>query len=629
MADQSGTMAQLRDNWHAPALIAVAVSFICFNLLNNLLFSRLRVDLTEHGLYTLSAGSRSLIEEIDSPVYFYFYFSERAARASPGLHNYARRVRELLEEYDSIGGEQLRLRIIDPEPFSEEEEQAASYGIQGLKVPEVNASVYFGLAMVDSVDRQVIMPRFELSGEHLLEYELSRHLDQLLHPHKPVLDLLSAQPLQRESGKEWAVVQQLRNKFKVRIHSEGLVDNLPADSDLLIVAHPGGLSEQSLYFIDQYAVRGGKLLVFADPVNELSQIAGITDEVESLMATRRILNAWGIVFNEQQVVAEPAWALSIQTSQGSPQRHPAYFSVPVAGMSQQDVITAELDSLNMGTAGGLSWSEEDSSGTTHRDELITTSAEARLVELRVLAAHHADGKRFYDEVRSLPAGVQRLAVRVGGSVNSAFDAPPASVSSAVEHISHAPEGVVSERIVVSDSDLLADRFWVRERRLLGHSFMTPIAANGSFVLNAVDHLSGSAALISVRSRGRFSRPFLVVEALRKRADEQHRDQAELLETRLRETERKLADIQRQAQEGESRIGINKQRRQTLRGFQQERLQLRRELRKVRHQLDQDIERLGTSLKLINIVLAPILMVLLMWGGWQLYNWWHRRTWRAE
>ena len=612
---------------HALALVAVAVCFISFTLLNNLMFGSLRVDLTEQGLYTLSTGSRELLDEIDSPVYFYFYFSERAVRAQPGLHNYARRVRELLEEYDSIGGDRLRLRVIDPEPFSEEEEQAASYGIQGLSVPQVNRPVYFGLAMVDSLDRQVVLPRFELSGEHLLEYELSRHLDQLLHPRKAVLDLVSPHPLQNDGGQEWVVLQQLRTKFELRIHAAGLSELLPDDSDLLMVVYPGGLSAESLYFVDQYAVRGGKLLVFIDPINEQAQFQGDEASDQSRMMARQIFAKWGLNFDYQKLVMEPSWALQIQSADGAPLRHPAYFSVPAEGMDKTDVITSELDSLNMGTAGHLTW-VEDAAGAERR-ELIHSSAEARLIGRSTLATHHADSARLYDEIRALPAARRILAARISGPVNSAFDARPAEVSSAVSHVAIAPEGNVSERVVITDSDLLDDRFWVRQQRLLGRVFSTPIADNGNFILNTTDHLSGSAALISVRSRGRFSRPFLVVEALRKNADAKYRERAELLESQLRETEQQLSDIQRQAQEGASRIGLNQQRRQTLLGFQQQRVELRRELRKVRHQLDRDIERLGTRLKLINILFAPALMILLMWGGWRLHCVWQRRRWRAS
>ncbi len=620
---------RLPGSGHALALVAVAVCFICFNLLINIMFGSLRVDLTEQGLYTLSAGSRQLISEIDSPVYFYFYFSERAVRSQPGLHNYARRVRELLEEYDSLGGDRLRLRVIDPEPFSEEEERAVSYGIQSLTVPQVNSSVYFGLAMVDSLDRQVVMPRFELSGENLLEYELSRHLEQLLHPHKAVLDLLSPHPLQQEDGTEWVMLQQLRTKFELRIHTDGLSEPLADDSDLLMVVYPGGLSVQSLYFVDQYAVRGGKLLVFVDPINEQSQFQGTEASKQIRTLTRQILSSWGLDFNYQELVMEPAWALQIQSSTGAPVRHPAYFSVPAEGMDQEDVITSELDSVNLGTAGHLTWTEDAAGGERH--ELIATSAEARLIARRTLATYHADSERLYDEIRNLPAGRRVLAARISGPVDSAFDARPAEVSSAVVHVhvAAAPEGGASERVVITDSDLLDDRFWVRQQRLLGRVFATPISDNGNFILNTIDHLSGSAALISVRSRGRFSRPFLVVEALRKSADKRYRERAELLESQLRETEQQLADIQRKAQEGASRIGLNQQRRETLQGFQQQRVQLRRELRKVRHQLDRDIENLGTYLKLINILLAPALMILLLWSGCQLYRVLQRRRWQAS
>ena len=197
-------------------LFLLLIAFMVFTLMNNSLFSNVRLDLTENKLFTLSDGSREIVQTIDEPVNLYFFFSETASQDLTSLRAYAVRVRELLEEYALAGGEKINLRIIDPEPFSEAEDEANGFGLQSVPVSAAGDELYFGLAGTNALDEVVVISFFQPDKEEFLEYEISKLIQGLVIAKKPVIGVLSSLPVQGEvnmstfqNTPSWTVIRQL------------------------------------------------------------------------------------------------------------------------------------------------------------------------------------------------------------------------------------------------------------------------------------------------------------------------------------------------------------------------------------------------------------------------------------
>ncbi len=594
--------------------LLLGVIFIAFNILNNLLFGGLRLDLTEQGLYTLSDGSREIIDEIKEPVHLHFFFSDKVTRNVPSLRSYSRQVRELLGEYSSYGGERLQLQVVDPEPFSRAEEQASELGLQARPLEVGGDTIYFGMAAIDSVDRHQVIPFFEADREGVLEYEISRLLYKLLHPAKPVVGVLSSLDLSegsvdQASGQgEWVVLRQVRQSFQVRfLDTESAV--LPKGVDVMLAVRPSGLPETALYVLDQHLMQGGKALIFADPVSGVAVSQGRGEPALGPGSPFwRMLSAWGVKMDAAVVAADPGNAMRVHVGSGPAQLHPAYFSVTEEGLSRDEVVTAQLESIRVGVPGSL---EASDGAVTRLQPLLRTGPSGGLLQGSLLNYRVAsvDLRRYMSTAEEPPI----LAALVSGPASSAFPASPSTASAASEHLESADN---INLILAADTDMLTDQYWVQVGNLLGHRFLQQAADNGNFVLNALDYLGGSPALIAVRSRGRYSRPFTAVDAIRREADERYRSRAEELEERLRQTESELRRLNQESSKKDKRL-LNTEKRAAKKRFEGERLRIRRELREVRHQLSRDIESLGTRLGIVNIVAAPLLLVLALLGIYHL------------
>ena len=589
--------------------LLLAVLFIAFNILNNLLFGGLRLDLTQQGLYTLSDGSREIIDEIEEPVHFHFFFSDSVTRDVPSLRSYSRQVRELLEEYSSYGGERLQLQLIDPEPFSRAEERAAELGLQARPLEVGGDSIYFGLAAIDSIDRHQVIAFFESDREAVLEYEISRLLHSLLHPKKPLVGVLSSLNLSEgsldETGGqgEWVMLRQVRQSFRVRLLDPASAA-VPADVDVMLAVRPSDLPDTALYVLDQHLIRGGKALVFADPASGVAASQGNQQSMPQGASFLRLLASWGVQMDTATVAADPGNAMSVHIGGGQAQRHPAYFIVTEQGLSREDVVTAQLETVRVGMPGAL---EAMPGAVTQLRPLVRTGESGGILQGSLLNYRIAavDLRRYMSASDEPPV----LAALISGPASSAFPASPSTAAAAVEHVASADN---INLILFADTDMLSDQYWVQVGNLLGHRYLSATADNGSFILNALDYLGGSSALITVRSRGRYSRPFTAVDAIRREADERYRAQAEQLETRLRQTESELRRLNQESKKKNKQL-LNTEKRAAKKRFESERRRIRSELREVRHQLNRDIESLGVRLGIINIVVAPLALVGLLLG----------------
>lgn len=598
--------------YSSAGLLLIALAFLAFNMVSGLALTNARLDLTEQKLYTISDGTRQILGELDEPINLYFFYSDKSAKDLVVLRNYARRVEEMLKAYAQAADGKIKLHIVDPEPFSEDEDKAAEFGLQAVPAQQGGDAIYFGLAGTNSVDDHQVIPFFPLDQEEFLEYEVSRLVQSLAHPQRPVVGVLSGLPLNggfdmqtQQPSSPWMVMEEIRQLFQIESLKPD-VDQIPDKVSVLLLVHPKNLSEQTQYAIDQFVLRGGKLLAFVDPWSEADHAMPMPGEMggegknSDLPA---LFKAWGFEMLPGKVLGDGAYAMSVSMGQGQrPARHPAWLTLPRQALDPSDVATANLETLTVATAGILRPLE---GAKTHFVPLIHSSEYAMPFDAQRFAMLR-NPQELMGELN--PSGDRyTVAARISGPAQSAF---PDGIEGRKDGLKSANNINV---IVVADTDMLSDRMWVQVQDFFGQRVPQPWADNSAFAINALDNLSGSEALISVRSRGRFTRPFTVVEDLQRQAEARFREQEQTLKQRLSETEEKLASLQNQ--DPAKALELTPEQQATLQQFMQEKLRIRKELREVNYQLNADIEKLGRTLKFINIALVPLVLtlgVLLLW-----------------
>ena len=588
-----------------PLLIALAVLlFFVFNAFNHLVFKDARLDLTEGQLYTLSEGSLSLVQGIEEPVQLYFFFSEAASRDLTPIRTYADRVESMLEEFALASNGMLFVERIDPAPFSEAEDEAAAFGLQAVPVSATGDALYFGLAGSDALDNVETIPFFQPDREMFLEYEISQLIDRLARPKREVVGLISTLPVTNQVNPQtfqpepgWQSILSLEDTVtleSIDVSAEEIPEGLAA----LVLIHPKSLSDQMKTALVRYLASGGKVIAFLDPLAEMDRAAAspMMPSLPSGQASSLnwLTRALGVQMREAEVLGDPQLALSVSTPSGAPTRHLAILGLGNAQLNSESIVTAQLDSLNFASAGFF----DIDSPTVAVETLIESSEFAN----GIAASQLQFLQNPEDLMQSFSQGneARPIAVRLSG---------PTTLETGLE--GDAPVEVSNlDLILVSDTDVLSDRLWVQVQNFFGQQVATAFADNGSLLTNLVDYFTGSQDLISVRSRGRFTRPFEVVQSLRREAETQYLASAEQLQLELNETERQLADLESQ-QESDGVLRLSDEQEAALVRFQDEKLRIRKALRDVRHRLDQDIDQLGGQLKLLNIIVLPILLTLML------------------
>lgn len=605
------------------ALPLLALVFVGLVSLSSNLLRGARLDLTEHKQYTLSEGTRHIIERIREPIRLQFFYSERAAESLPQFRVFAQRVRELLEEAAARSHGKLTLEMVDPEPFSEAEDKAAAYGLQAVPLGTTGDSLYFGLVGTNTTDGETSMPFIQPDKEAFLEYDLAKLISTLSEDQKPVLAVLSGLPtgpgVDPASGQPslgWVVDRKLSELFEMR-RLQANPSSIGNDVSLLMVVHPKDLSDDAQYAIDQYVLRGGHLLVFVDPDAESDPTAaglalGSPDSGRS-SDLPKLFKAWGLAFDPNKVVLDAQNALQVQPDPNQPPvLHPGILGLGRKYLDQKDVVTADLETVNLSSAGALSLT----SGSPLRMEpLMQSSATATLGDAAIVRAAASEPGLLAQKYPPGNAGPYVLAGRLTGKLKTAF--PERSEAG------HLAESKLPANImVVADTDLLADRLWVQVQNFLGQPVYNPFANNGDFVFNAVDNLVGNNDLIAVRTRVDSNRPFEKVQVMRRAAEAQFQSRVQELQKQLEGLEQKLNQLQ--PANGGQPQALNREQQAQLLQFQQQKLATRKELRDVQHRLNARIDTLGNQLKLINILGMPLLVVLVA-----LPLAWRRRRSRQE
>ncbi len=609
-------MLKGRTLYSTSGLVAVALLLLAINLFAGLLIKGARFDMTENKLYTLSDGTRNILARLDEPITLRFYFSEKQFSNMPVYATYGQRVRELLEEYAAVSGDKLQLIIETPEPFSDAEEQAARYGMQGVPVDTSGGYAWFGLVGSNAVGDIRRIPFFQPEQEDALEYNVSKLVYSLANPQKPAVGLMSGlpitagsrsgHPLLGEQERDWFILTQIKQSFEL-VELDTDRETIPENIDVLMIVYPRDLSQKTLFAIDQYVLGGGRALVFLDGFSEAdTSMPEVTSPEQGYVEAVRsanlqpLMNAWGVQLAPDYIAADRRAATSVMTSKGKPVDYVVWLTLRKNHFNAEDFVTADLQSLVMATSGYLLKRPD---ATTRLTPLVHTSDQAMQLE----AGYVKYGTKPTDLLQMYhPGGTPLvLAARIRGNVKSAF---PEGIEGAQdgERLSASREPV--NVIVVADSDMLEDRFWVDFKDFYGRRVAVTRADNGAFLINALENLSGSNDLISLRSRGRSARPFVKVSALKEAAEQQFRARERALQIKLSEAKQKISELQQQ-KEGESTLIMSAEQREELRKFQAEQIKTRKALRNVQHDLTRSIEQLGTWLKVINIALIPLLVIL--------------------
>lgn len=588
--------------------VLLALLFFALVLLNNTLFKSARMDLTENQVYSLSDGSKEILKQIDEPINLYFFFSDKASEGITTIRNYADRVESLLKEYESASGGKLKLHLVDPEPFSEAEDLATDYGLTGVSTGIGADSIYLGLAGTNALDDQKIIPFFDPQKEQFLEYDLSQLIYELSDPDPVRVGLLTSlamtggqNPMTGQFDPPWAIYEQIQQLYELET-VDATASALPENLDVLVLIHPKNLSEELLYAIDQFSMTGGKVLAFLDPHHESDPMAGMTSMGgANTSEIAQLTESWGVDVENGSVLLDAGLGLEIRTQSGGITKHLGFVGLMRGLFDSEDVTTANLDSINGASFGVISVKEDASTTIT----TLLQSSEYAATGGNMVYSMTRDPEQLYDQYNPEETASKVLAVRISGNTTSAFDGKPEGLELDAEFVAETSELNV---ILVADTDMLTDRFWVSRSNFFGQTIATPFADNGAFVTNAIENLGGNNALISIRSRGTFARPFEKVEALTVIAEEKFREQEQALELELAEAEQQLAELQTGSGE-DGLMVLNEEQQKAIDGFVDRKIEIRKKLRDVRHQLDKDIESLGSQLKFINIIVAPILLVL--------------------
>jgi len=605
-------------------LLAAVVLFVAVNLAANPVLRWARIDLTQGDLHSLSDGTINILQNLENNITLKLFWSEGTAGDLPGLKVLARRVKETLQEYENRAGGKIQLLIIDPEPFSEEEDEAVEFGLQGVSVQGGTDSLYFGLAATSEDGRNLIIPFIQADRELFLEYDISQMIYTLSNPTKIKVGLLSALPIVGGPTPEnpfqpqmpWMISDQLHRQFDVEVILNEKV--ISEDIDVLMVVHPHDLSDSALYIADQFILKGGSALVFADPLSEFNSIQNPGTGISREGTADKLLAAWGLKMEPGKIVGD--MAVSQRVSYRDNNRVVTVNYLPWLALredliNREEVTTALLDNLNLASVGSLLQTEN---ARTTLVPLLSSSTQSMLID--------GDNVIFMPDPAKLisefvPAGVSfTLAARISGPTTTAFpDGPPVDVSigegetdSFGEHITDS-DGDINV-IVVADSDMLQDRFWVEVQNFFGQRLAMPVAGNADLVINILDQLGGSSDLIGIRSRASTFRPFELFDRVSRDAEFKFRVKEQELVSRLDAAENKLNELQTQRQDPES-PQLTPQQEEELENFRQEKVKVRRELRDVQFELRRDIERLETWIKFINIGLVPLLLVVIVTGMW--------------
>ena len=618
------------ESWLFPvaAVVAVLIILIAVNVLGG--FLKFRGDLTENKLYTLSPGTRKILDKLDTPVEIRFYYSKDNTSMPVPFRTYAQEIEDLLSEYQQASHGKIQVVKLDPKPDSDAEDSARLDGIQGQTTASnlTGDKIYLGLA-VSCLDAKTQIAFLSPERETLLEYDISRAISSVVNPKKAVIGVMSALPvlgkatpmmmMQRQRGSDpWVFVQELKENYTVR-EVPVTTEKIDDDISVLLVVYPKGITEAAQFAIDQFVLRGGKMVASLDPFSFVdSQLSGQQGMMrgETYSATLdKLLKAWGLEFTANKVVADPNLATKIQRQNNSVDSDITVLSINRDNINKSDPLGAATTDLLFPFAGAFTGTP--ASGLKE-EVLVSSSPQAGLIDATVLMMGGEGARKFYKSGNT----VLPLAVRLTGKFKTAFPngkpaaAPtptptpepnasptPSATPTAVPLKEATNEGVV---VLIGDSDFAFDQIAGQAQQMFNQVVFRPTNGNLSLLESSVELLAGDSNLISIRSRASASRPFVVVNKMEAAAQEKYQSKIDELETGLSQARQKLSELQ-SAKQADQKSVLSPEQQAEIKKFQENEAQIDKQLKEVRKELRQEIDSLQNSLKWLNIALMPLVV----------------------
>lgn len=618
-------------------VLLLGLIVLLLNAVSETVLSRFYFDLTEEGLYTLSEGSRNIVDGLKTPMTVRAYISKTDATKFPAIKLYGDRVLSLLREYQRESAGKIRLEVYDPRPDTDEESWAQKYGLTPLTLP-TGEKVFFGLAAVNARGEEEVIPVFSLGRQEFLEYDITKAIYSLSVETKPAIGIISSLKL-AGSGRQqqmfgqrmpnddpWVVYNQISQFAEARMLGSEVEIIDPAIKSLYVI-HPKALGPKTLYAIDQFVMRGGNLFVAVDPYCNadqpdpaMAQDPSAAMSLDRSSSLKELLPAWGIELVEKKVVGDINLSTKVNTGRGGePEDFLLWLTVDgqtdngTDTINRSDILTSQLNQMLFPWAGALKSTNVE--GVTVQP-LFQTTRDAMLFDE---SDYRFGGGNPSGVMNKYVRGTEplMLAARVNGKLKSNFKEPPADLK-LPEGTTHLAESTgISHVLVVADADFLADQAAVVVQNVLGMKMVTAINDNLSFAGNVTENLLGSNDLISLRSRGQFTRPFTRVQAIEKRAEERWRMEEMTLQAQLNAANQRLSQLQSggEASGGGEQL-FTSALLDEVKSFREQRAQAQQRLREVRRNLRQDKERLGSWLFAMNTFAVPFALIVLVFAGYR-------------
>jgi ABC-type uncharacterized transport system involved in gliding motility auxiliary subunit len=595
-------------------VIAVFVALVALNFIIGL--APVRLDLTQGRLYTLSDGTRKVLGKLEAPVKIRYYFNQGDANVPVALRVYAGRVEDLLNEMRAASNGKLVIEKLNPQPDSDAEDSANLDGVEAQELPSGD-KFYHGLA-VSFADQKVALPVLAPERERLMEYDLARAIARVTTTKKPVVGVMSPLPLfgmppnpmmGMQGGSEPQIfISELQRDFELKRVALD-VDRIEDDIKTLVVVHPRGIGEQAQFALDQFVLRGGKLVVFLDPYAYFDQMPGMMGGQGGTSSNLdKLVKAWGYELEPGKIV------LDMKYMAGSgPRAVPTVIQLDGNALSKDDVTTANLGTALLAFSGAFKGKAADG---LKESVLMHTSPMVKMVDTANAMARGEEAVRGFQ-----PDGTEHpIALRLTGKFRTAFpDGRPKPKEAADKDAKGKPaptadfgpalkegEGTV---VLVADSDMLNDGATVQIRDIFGQRVAIPINGNLAFVQGLVEQMAGDADLVNVRSRATASRPFTVVKEMEAQAAQAYLGKIKTLEENLQETRKKLESLQKTRTPAGPGAILSPEQQTEVENFRKRAADTRRELKEVRRELRAETEGLEFWTKVVNIALMPLLVAL--------------------
>ncbi|MEY3552788.1 MAG: hypothetical protein RL735_1136 [Pseudomonadota bacterium] len=586
------------------AAILGAIVFVCVNIIGANTLRGARIDLTQQKLYSLSAGTQTMVGALAEPIRFRFFMSSGLTREAPQIAAFAARVRAMLDSYVAASKGRIILEIIDPKPYSEEEDRAVAFGISPMQSQQSGDRLFFGLAATNSTTGKATIGSFSPEREAFLEYDLTRLVSELDRKGKAVIAMIDGMNLQgnpQMGMREQQVLVQMKQFFDVQ-RLQGDVEKLPDNTRVLMVVQPQDLPEKTLYVIDQWVMNGGATLIFVDPHSESQVGPRGAPPPDTSSNLPKLFEAWGVKFDPKNAVADPGYALQTERMiNGRPAQmsNLPWIAVHDEGLRKDDAILAQLSAMVLTTAGSF---ETSKPGVSLRP-LVTASKKAGILPVDSMRERTIDLRTLLVKIEPGP-NPPVIAARLSGTLESAFPKAPEGVTGDSLTKNAKPVNV----ILVGDADMLMDRTWIQRRNVLGSEVAQAFANNGDFVVNAVEQMVGGVLLADLRGRGVSWRPFELIQQIEQEANLRYRAKEQSLQEKLKDAEQKLQELGRGAQKGTE--VLTREQVQTIEKFRSEVLATREELRATQFALRSEVTSLKNQMIAINVAGVPVLVVII-------------------